>query len=372
MKKTTYIIAMFLILSQGLLSACLDEKADNLPKLPARTILFFMVGDDGLEEEIQRKTDALAAAWQIEGDNHLLVYRTNTDTYRATLLEITQGQALERVQYDPGYVSFAAELSRAINDMTGLYPGTDYGLILFSRSGGWLPQGTHITPSSVAGVGGNQEFELADFARIIPDGQFRFIIFESDHMAGIEVAYELKDKTALLLASAAPIPSPGFTPLYANLLTRLYKETPELSGFAADYCDYCNTLEGDARSATLSVISTAGLAAFKPFLKGVEDAAGEEWRWLPREQMQHFDLRHSGHLFYDLADYIDLIGTPQDADRLIALLTNVLLYRGSTPSFQPGHRYGYDINHHCGLTIYVQSPDYPYLNRKRKQLALFN
>lgn len=319
---------------------------------------------------MEEKTDALAAAWQMEGDNHLLVYRSKTNGHKACLLEVGSGKTEVLEEYGDEYVTFAGSLSRAVNDMVRHRPGSDYGLMVFSHASGWLPSGTNITPRSVA-TDGTAEFELIDFARTIPDGQFRFIIFESCQMAGIEVAYELRNKTNYILASSAEMLSPGFTPLYGDLLERLYKVTPELSEFAADYYEYYNKQTGDNRSATISLISTAALAPFKAFLKRVE-ANVEYWGWVERDGIQHFDRRKSDHLFYDLEGYIRTIGTQQDINELAGLLDKAVKYKAATGSFMPGTPYGFEIGQHCGLTIYIPVQRYSYLNAQRKQLLLFS
>lgn len=363
-----------------LLCSCLDEKGDNRPVFPSRTILFYMAGDSGLEEEIAQKTDALAKAWQVEGDNHLLVYQNRTTENNSRLLKIGKEKIEVLEDYGQGYVSLSSSLSRAQNDMVRHCPGSDYGLVVFSHAGGWLPSGTNVTPRSVAGgshtrsvaTDGKSEFELADFARAIPDGQFRFILFESCQMAGIEVAYELKDKTNFILASSAEIVSPGFTPLYGNMLEKLYKMTPDLEGFAGDYYEYYNRQAGDARSATVSVISTAGLAPFKAFIKRVEKENVEHWEWVKRDKIQHFDRRKDNYLFYDLEGYIRSIGSQTDINELAGLLDGVIKYSAATESFLPGTRYGYDITQHCGLTIYIPVQRYSYLNTERKKLLLFS
>lgn len=364
------IISIILIFPQ-LLCSCLDEKGDNRPVFPSRTILFYMAGDSGLEDEMTEKTAALARAWNVEGDNHLLVYQGKTADANPRLLEIGKEKIEVLEDYGAGYASFTTAFTRVLNDMVRHCPGTDYGLIVFSHSSGWLPSGTSLNPRSVA-TDGKSEFELIDFARTIPDGQFRFILFESCQMAGIEVAYELKDKTDIILASSAEIVSPGFTPIYARMLERLYKESPDIEGFAGDYYEYCNRQTGDARSATVSVISTAGLAPFKAFIRRVEEENVEHWEWVERDKIQHFDRRKDNYLFYDLEGYIRSIGTQKDINELAGLLDGAIRYSAATESFLPGTTYGYDITQHCGLTVYIPVERYSYLNTQRKKLLLFS
>lgn len=368
------IITIFLFIPL-LLSSCWKEEGDNIPVHPNRTILFYMAGDNGLGGETQEKIDALADAWSIEGNNHLLVYQDRGGEYMPRLLEIKKGadgkgttEILE--EYKKENSASTAVFVRVLNDMIRYYPGSDYGLVMFSHSSGWLPAGTFVQPRSVV-TDGDSELSLIDFARLIPNGQFRFIIFESCLMAGVEVAYELKDKASQILASCAEILSPGFTPLYGKMLERLYQATPDLTGFAREYFDYCNQLSGDSRSATVSVISTAGLTPLKSLLARAESNV-EHWEWVEREDIQHFDRRAKDYLFYDLEGYIKSIGTQEQVNELAGILAGTIVYRAATEEFMTGDAYGFPIRQHCGLTIYIPVAKFKELNSQRKRLLLFS
>ena len=368
------IISIFLIIPL-LLSACWKEEADHIPVLPNRTILFYMAGDNSLGDETQEKIDALAAAWNVGGNSHLLVYQDRGEEYMPRLLEVKTGadgkgtvEVLEEYK-DENSASFKV-FTRVLNDMVRYCPGSDYGLVVFSHSSGWLPTGTFAQPRSVV-TDRDTEFDLINFARAIPNGQFRFIVFESCLMAGAEVAYELKDKTGYILASSAEILSPGFTPLYGGMLEKFYKATPDLAGFAREYYEYCNRLSGDSRSATVSVISTAGLAPLKSLLARAESNV-EHWEWVERDGIQHFDRRAKDYLFYDLEGYVKAIGTPDEINELAGILESSVLYQAATEAFMPGDKYGYAIRQHCGMTIYIPVAKFKELNTQRKRLLLFS
>lgn len=370
---TIKIISIILIILP-LLSSCLKEEADNHERLPNRTVLFYMAGDNSLSEETQEKVDALAAAWNIGGENHLLVYQDRGTDYAPRLLEIKTGadgkgvaEVLE--EYEPENSASGAVFARVLTDVVLRYPASDYGLIMFSHGSGWLPAGTHLRPRSVA-MDDDREFELRDFASAIPNGQFSFIVFESCLMAGVEVAFELKDKTEYILASSAEIVSPGFTPLYGKMLKRLYKMTPELTGFAQDYYEYYNLQSGDNRSATVSVIRGSELVPLKPFLARLEKQV-EHWEWVERGGIQHFDRRQGNYLYYDLEGYIRVLGSESDINELAGILDKAVVYKAATESFMPETSYGYQIRQHCGLTIYIPVTQYSYLNTQRKRLLLF-
>lgn len=371
MKSRFISIMLFIPL---LLSACWKEDADNAEVLPKRTVLFYMAGDNSLGDETQEKIDALAKAWNIRGDNRLLVYQDKGGNYVPRLLEIktsvdgTNAIALLE-EYEQENSASAKVFSRVLNDMVLRYPGADYGLVVFSHGSGWLPAGT-FTTRSVA-VDGESEFDLQDFARCIPRGQFRFIIFESCLMSGAEVAYELQDKTDYILASSAEIVSPGFMPLYGKMLPLIYSYEPKLEEFAAEYYNFYNGLTGDMRSATVSVIRTSGLAPLKKLLAQAESRI-EYWKDVKRDDIQAFDRRTSSHFFYDLKGYLREIGTPQEQEELADILRQSILYKASTESFMPSATGGFQIKEHCGLTIYIPIEKYAYLDTYRKRLLLFS
>lgn len=368
------IISIILILPP-LFSSCLKEEADNHERLPNRTILFYMAGDNSLSKETQEKVDALAAAWNIAGENRLVVYQDKGGEHAPRLLEIKTGSGGKTeveilAEYEDDNSASTKVFARVLNDMVRYCPSSDYGLILFSHSSGWLPAGTFLQPRSVV-TDGDTEFDLIDFARTIPNGQFRFIVFESCLMAGAEVVYELKDKTDYILASSAEILSPGFTPLYGKMLEYLYKVTPDLIGFAGEYYDYCSGLSGDNRSATVSVISTAGLDPLKSLLSRAENHV-EHWEWVERDGIQHFDRRAKDYLFHDLEGYIRTIGTQEELNELAGILEGTVLYKAATDEFMSGSLYGFPINQHCGLTIYIPVAQFKGLNTQRNRLLLFS
>lgn len=373
MKIRSFIIVMML---PWLLSACWQEEADNIPVKANRTLLFYMAGDNTLGDETQDKIEALTEAWNIkDSGNRLLVYQDRGGDYLPRLLEIKTGDEgkgmMEVLEEYPAENSASTQVfARVLNDMVRIYPGDDYGLIVFSHATGWLPTGTYLQPYSVA-ADGTQEFELREFARVIPNGQFRFIVFESCLMAGAEVAYELKSKTSYILASCAEILSPGFTPVYRKMLECLYKKEPALTEFAKAYYEYYNQLTDEARSATVSVISTAGLAPLKPLLARAETNV-EYFDWIEREGIQHFDRRERNHLYYDLQGYIRTIGTQEQQNELAGILESVVKYKASTDEFMRGDITGYSIKEHCGLTVYIPVEGYKFLNKQRKSLQLFS
>lgn len=146
-------------------------------------------------------------------------------------------------------------------------------------------------------------------------------------MAGLEVAYELKDKTQYIVGSSAEMLSPGFTPVYQQMFPLLYKKEADLPAVAAAYYDYYNSMEGDNRSATISVIQTSGLEMLKVQLRAAESRV-ERWEWIDRSGLQAFDRLSDGrHLFYDASAYIKRIGSVEESAAFDEALEQVIIIK---------------------------------------------
>lgn len=370
-----------------LLGSCwIDEHADNTPILAYRTVLFYLASDGDGSGEVQPRLDALQEVWSndLALGGHLLVYTGGTSTAPARLAEMvaddTDGGKVslkELCTYENARSASPELLSRVINDMYTLYPSQDYGLVLFSHGSGWLPADYLEFPSRCpAGADtrsvvteGRNALELRDFALAIPDGQFSFILLETGYMAGLEVAYELKDKTAYLIATCTEIPSRGFLPVYGAILPELFKAYPYYSKAAEAYFDYYNRSSGDFRSATVSVIRTSKLEPLKRMLNTAESRVAD-WEELDRASLQAFDRRKDNHLFYDLGDYMRLIGNEQERTAFADSLSLAVVYQAATEQFLPQSG-GFGITSHSGLSIYIPDVHYPVLNGQRKLLRLF-
>lgn len=194
--------------------------------------------------------------------------------------------------------------------------------------------------------------EVRDFAAAIPDGHFNYIVFEACLMAGIEVAYELRHKTRHLLASSAEIISPGFTPVYPELIPYLFEPTPNLIGFARRFHTYVDGLSGLYRSSTLSVIATDGI---EEIARQVLPVLHQPQQPAP-EAVQEFN-RNAALLYFDLGHYMELAATPEQLQSFREALDKGVLYQAATPQFV-----GTPVKHHCGLTVYLPQEKYPYLN----------
>jgi hypothetical protein len=287
------------------------------------------------------------------------VYRENGENKTKTIQEYPNENSADPVVF-----------KRVLNDAISLYPADSYGLIIFSHASGWLPEATLTSPRSFFKDHAD-EMELTDMAAAIPTGYFDFIVFETCFSAGIEVAYELKDKTKYIIASSAELLSPGFKEIYASSLNCLFEKEPKLEAFTRNIFTLMSESDTYYKSATLSLLKTEKLYDLGVFLRRYIDK--EKINAVYIYDVQHFD-RYSYRLFFDFEDYYARIlndNTPEQEFK--ALLSECIPYKDATPSFLTGSESwrGFEIKRHSGLTTYIEQENFPYLNQEYKKLAWY-
>ncbi|GAB6119698.1 clostripain-related cysteine peptidase [Dysgonomonas termitidis] len=342
------------------------------PVATQHVLLVYLGGDNNLSGESYAKLEALKKGWDARPGGRLLVYHDAADA-APQLLELCRcdkGNPYTKVirRYEEDNSAGGEVFASVISEVKKQYPSPGYGLLVFSHASGWLPEGALSDPKSGAKTvlsDGSDQMALADFASAIPVGAFDYIVFEACFMAGIEVAYQLKDKTAYILASSAEIVSPGFTDVYPQAVNDLFEGEPGLRAFAGKAYGYSDGRVGDLRSATLSVIKTSELDALAGFIRenatpgAAVDISG----------IQHFDRYPSYRLFFDFGDYYGgLLADDQQRQELHRLVGNAVVWKASTAEFMPGYN-GFVIAHHSGLTTYIPQDRFPLLNRAYETLA---
>ncbi|MCS2699405.1 clostripain-related cysteine peptidase [Phocaeicola dorei] len=275
-----------------LLLVCGCHKENDTPVvLPARTLLVYLGGDNNLDAETYDKLVQIKNGWQDGTDGKIIVYQDTPFKDSPRLMEIdgkSEKGYITIHTYDQENSASPQVLKRVINDVTRLYPAKSYGLIVFSHGSGWLPPHTLVNGSRSIIIDNDNEMEITDFAMALPDHLFEFIIFEACNIAGIEVAYELRNKAAYIMASSAPVVSPGFTPyLLICSISCLLEEAADLQRFAENYFHYWNLMEGDKRSATISIIKTAGLSNLANLIRQINTEISGSF--LPVGNLQNYD-----------------------------------------------------------------------------------
>jgi hypothetical protein len=205
--------------------------------------------------------------------------------------------------------------------------------------------------------------EFDDFVAAIPDGMFEFIASEMCFMSSVETAYALRNKTKYLLAAAPEVLSPGFEPIYKTSMDMLYKSKPDLEGFAQAFYDYFNGLQGEYKSAAISVVKISEMQALADFTRKIDLELTQE----QIDVVQHYDRippRSSSfpYLFFDYRDYIAQVATDAQMAELDELLDKAVIFKRSTPKLIK-----LPIPRHSGLSVYIPQDGLPRLNEAYEQ-----
>lgn len=388
-------IRLYLLLAAMVFTtSCIkDDYEGPDPNLPKRTVVVYLGGDNAsLSSTLVNEVEALRKGWTYTG-NRCLIYIDPVDDV-PRLLSLRGGCKTYPTPFIDTLAVYAEEnsasaavLGRVIDDAVRSYPADSYGLIFSSHASGWLPRGTLARPTRSIGndvntgtMDANAEMELADFAAAIPDKRFDFIVFEACLMAGVEVAYELRDKTDYILASSAELLVPGFVPIYPKSLHYLMetRNTVEqsLTAFASAYYNQVNAQSGAYRSTTLSILETCEMGALATRTGEILSNASLSLDVSDIASIQHFDRPGSygdypvSPRYFDFMDCMERVAAPADYTAIESLMGEIVVWKAATPTFMDGYN-GFTVTRHSGLTTYIEQDCFEKLNESYHKTAWY-
>lgn len=341
-------------------ASCGDKHSDEpapgpgKPSEATRTVLVYMVAHNDLGARGWDNADITemrtAASTGSLGGGRLVVMHQSSEG-NSMLKEITADGTVDTLKvYDTAEAAVSiARMRRVCDDVREYAPASAYGLVLWSHGTGWLDNGmadSYNAPKRAFGLDGGKQMSVTSLAKALDGQGFDYVYFDCCHMASVEVAYELRHATPVVVGSACELPNAGMP--YDENLDMLMKG--DAAGAAANTFRYYNEMAGSGRTCTMSVIRTDGLDRLAEATRRVFATAQP----LPEGTMpQAFERTGTCRLF-DFEDYVERIAT--DSDALTAwrsALEQSVAYAASTPTIFSTLK----IARHCGLsTFVVQSP----------------
>lgn len=354
----------FLMMLAGigvLLTGCTQDEPEPVPV--ERTVLIYMLADNnlgstyGFDTQNINEMMQVAEAGELNGGN-LIIYRDGYDT-NPQLIQIKRnasGEAQKTVVKEyPDRNSATGEVLRSVIDETvELFPASEYGLILWSHSTGWVPGNSsmalaparrQLPPTRSFGKDGSYYLEIDELAAALPDHRFRFILSDACFMGSIECAYQLRHKTDYYIGSAAEVMGAGMP--YTLTIPLLFDYRLDLSGVCHAIYTYYNSLSGAYRTATTCLVDCNELETLADAARTIFEAHRDEA--MPSlSGVQHFD-RYTPYICYDLRDYLSQLATADELYLLDQALAETVLYQAATPSILGV----LNIDTHCGLSCYA-------------------
>lgn len=340
-----------------LLAACHEEPA-SAPVLPVnRTVLVYMVASNNLgtgrfDESDLAEMQQAAKAGDIT-DGRLLVYHV-PPSGDPVLKEVTASGIDTLAMYDSETSSVSSVRMRAVfDDMRRVAPADEYGLVLWSHASGWLQDGIddeldnagEMVAPLAFGFDKGQKMNLTTLARTLQGQNFGSVYFDCCYMGSVEVAYELRRATPLIVGSPSELPSNGMP--YNRNIRCFFAPEADLLTAARNTFELYDGEFGVNRTCTMSVINTAALDGLAAVVRDIYSGASDPWpagyepqRYMTESRCYHFDLGH----------YVEALGSD---DALLAefrrFMDEAVLYEAATPFLW--NRLA--IESHCGLTTYI-------------------
>ena len=259
------------------------------------------------------------------------------------------------------------------------FPAKGYGMVFSSHASGWLPEGYYADPSKyekgsgkgyrsigqdVTPSGSGLEMELKDFADAIPM-HLDYLLLDACLCGGVEVAWQLREKTDMIGFSPTEILADGFD--YINLTRRLLASVPDPVDVCREYFQYYDSKSGSSRSATITAVDTRKMEPLAQLCRTLFEKYRLVIRTLNGNRVQGY-FRYDRHYFYDLKDILVQAGiSKEEESQLDAALEACILYQAATPSFLD-----ISLDRVCGLSMYLPSMGTDFLNQFYKDQMAWN
>lgn len=371
---------------------------DPQPGKPAsRTVLVYMVANNSLGtggydgKDINEMQKAVSKG--DTGNGRLVVYRSPAGNRDVELVEITaSGEKVLKTYTDAELSVSSKRMAEVLSDIKTLAPANDYGLVLWSHGSGWIEDGmkevrsahSAIAPGNMHSSGSEQipypgglsrQEESIPFSFGVDKGErmnvstlattlrnapvsFSFIYFDCCYMGSIEVLYEMRGCTPVVVASPTELPVNGMP--YDENVRHFFSAKPNLVAAAKNTFNHYDGLTGADRTCTMAVYDMSKIDA-------IASAARDFYTSLNSPSLAHdaapqrFMLDSKCYL-YDFGHYIDLLAeSNKDSDPMIArkagnlkkALADALQYSANTPRLWSTLA----INYYSGFSSFIISTE---------------
>jgi hypothetical protein len=331
-----------LLLFASLLAVVCGCSKDEPVAPTTRTVIAYMASDNDLSMDAFDDLFEMQNGF-VENNANLVVFIDPADE-APYILEIAHKSSVQVKTYEEFNSADATQMQRVLNDIISMYPADNYGLILWSHGTSWLPAGSRLKSF---GDDGTRHINIPELAAALPV-HFDFIVFDACLMGSVEVAYELKDKTDFILASSTETIASGFP--YDKIIPELLSASQNLRRAAEIYVNYYQQLDGDFRSATITLIDTRTLDDLAAVTRKFLSEQSFDITAFDRTAVQRLDVYDEQYTF-DLYDFIDKAFPAADKSALAAQLNKTVLYKANTENWLVNIQY--EIQAYCGLSCYI-------------------
>lgn len=331
-----------------------DEPA---PQPVHTTVLVYMaacndLGAEGYDAQDIAEMQAAVSAGALQG-GRLLLYHAGTEGI-ARLTELKGKNQTLIAEYDDQLTSVnTARMARVIADARRAAPSQNFGLVLWSHGSGWLEDGiAGDQEASVMSWGAERmkKMNITSLQSVLENAKPDFVYFDCCFMASVEVAYQLRHATPLIVAGCTELPATGMP--YDKTVPFFFRPGgPDLTGAAKATFDFYDAkTDPEERTCTISVIRTDAMDELAGATAGIFGGAAQTW---PQGYEPQQFMLPSRCWYFDLDDYVHMLADRQAApgkyDRFARALGHAVVYKASTPRLWDAIA----LKKHCGLSTYI-------------------
>lgn len=380
MRKLYSILLLVLLFA---FAGCDNDKGPDNPVLTTknRTVIAYMVADNNLYSYAPQNINKMERVWSSSFDGYIVVYLYPTVATSASGTDYDDRPRLLLIQEDLDDTKINSRvlkyydrsqnpndpetLKLVIQDAKQLAPADNYGLVMWSHGSGWLPGGgplkNQLQGDSQGGLGDvlsessllaeelpetsigysfgeggytyNTPMEIDDMARALGETgtKFDFLLFDACHMAGIEVAYQLRNVADYFIGSAAEIWGFGFP--YDQVVGHMMDTRANIRRIAEEYYNYYANLQiGNIsyRDATIIAVDNSKLADVAAEVKKLTDIPITGT--FTASQQYGRGTRYS-NAFHDLTDLLQTAWGAASLTGYNEAMSRAVVYKAATPSF---------------------------------------
>ena len=263
-----------------------------------------------------------------------------------------------------------ATMRRVLTDMQKISPATQYGLIFGSHGTGWI-EGNSVKSKSFGDDAG-YNINIPELANVLKesfgDKKLDFILFDACMMGAAEVAYEVRDATRYMVASALETPVDGFP--YVSILPYLYKENVDYNAVCSSFIDF--NIQKKTWG-TVAAVDCSKMDTLARWVKKSLPVYEPAFQTLYLPSIQQYGLRSFLNVSFDVVDVFRHLNAGTAPEELVKIMDEVVIAKdcmeiSGDPSFP-----GVKKETFCGIGMYLPNKYYKEKwNRYYPELAWYD
>lgn len=336
-KANKYIVSLITVMC---FTACEEKEIANIMPHKDKTVITYIAADNNLDFTVRTCIDNIKKGFGKNLDNANFLVLVDTRSTTPQLIQLAKGKDGEINEnvvatFPESNVVDATFMSEVLNEVKNRFPASSYSLDYWSHGLSWVPDNNPFYAPSTKWIGqdGNETMDIKELREAIEDSgiKFDYILFDACLMSSIEVAYELRNTTDMIIAS--PIEIWEFAFPYKDISDLMCDKTNRAVEIAQKYAEFYNGSDAYSTGA-IAVLNCKELEKLAHEVKELFKDNPVSVDQIDTDGIQYYD-RYTYDMLYDLQQYIDAAAkvNGKDLTTFHEQMINTVVYKYTTSSF---------------------------------------